>query len=58
MDIGELAVKRGDRGAGEQIGGYHPRQVINIAKVPADGRQRGSDNGLVKRPEEHRWWWD
>ena len=54
MDIGELAIERRHRRAGEQIGRHDPRQVIDIAEMPADGRQRGGDDGLVERAEEHR----
>ena len=54
VDIGELAVERCHRGAGEQIGRHHPGQVVDIAEMPADGRQRGGDDGLVERAEEHR----
>ena len=54
VDVGQLAVERRHRGGGEQIGGDHPGQVAEIGKVPADGRQRGGDDGLVERAEEHR----
>ena len=54
VNVGQLAVERRHRGGGEQIGGDHPGQVAQIGKVPADGRQRGGDDGLVERAEEHR----
>ena len=54
VDIRELAVERRHRRAGEQIGRHHPGQVADIAEMPADGRQRGGDDGLVERAEEHR----
>ena len=54
VDVGELAVERRHRGAGEQVGRHHPRQFAEIAEMHADGRQRGGDDGLVERAEEHR----
>ena len=54
VDVGELAVERRHRGAGDEIGGHHPGQVAEVAEVLADGGQRGGDDGLVERAEEHR----
>ena len=54
VNIGEFAVERRYRRAGEQIGRHHPGQVVDVAEMTADGRQRGGDNGLVERAEEHR----
>ena len=54
VDVGQLAVERRDRGRGQQIGGDDPGQVLEIGEMPADGRQRGGDDGLVERGEERR----
>ena len=54
VDVGQLAVERRHRGAGEQVGGHHPGQIAEIAEMAADGRQRGRHDGLVERAEEHR----
>src|SRR5262245_64193548 len=54
MDIGELAVKGGHGGPGEEIGRDHPGQVIKIAEMAADRWQGGGNNRLVERSQEHR----
>jgi hypothetical protein len=52
--VAELAVERGDGGRGEEIGGHHPGHVLDIAKLAADRRQGGRDDGLVEGREQHR----
>jgi hypothetical protein len=54
VNVGELAVERRYRRAGQQIRGDHPRQLLEVAEMPPDGRQRGRDDGLVQRAQEHR----
>ena len=49
VEVAELAVHRGDRGLGQQVGGHHPRDVAEAAEVADDGRQRGGHDGLVQR---------
>ena len=54
VDVAERAEYRRHRGRGQQIGRDHPRQVGDIAELPADGRQRGRHDGLVERGQKHR----
>ena len=54
VDVAELPVERRDHGGGQQIGRDHPRQQFKIAEIAPDGRQRGGDDGLVERGQEHR----
>ena len=54
VHVGKLAVERHHRRAGDEIGGHHPGQIAEVAEVLADGGQRGGDDGLVERAEEHR----
>ncbi len=53
IDVAQLADHRRRRRPGEEIGGRHPRDVLQIAEGAADGRQRGADDRLVERAEEH-----
>ncbi len=54
VDVAELAVERRHRGRAQQVGGDHPRQVVEVAQLAADGRQCRRDDGLVERAQEHR----
>ena len=54
VDVGELAVERRRRGRGEQIGGHHPGQVLDVVEGAAHGRQGGRDDGLIERAQKHR----
>ena len=54
IDVAERAEHRRDRCRGQQIGGDDPGQAGDVLELPADGRQRGRDNGLVERGQEHR----
>ena len=54
VDVADLAVQRGDRGVGDQVGGDQPRQVVHLAEFAADGRQRARQDGGVERAHEHR----
>ncbi len=38
VNVGELAVERRHRGAGQEISGDHPGDVVEPAEVDADGR--------------------
>jgi hypothetical protein len=42
-----------ETGRGEQVGGHHPRQVVQAAEVADDRRQRGRHDRLVERRQEH-----
>ena len=37
----------------EQVGGDHPREVVQAVEVTDDSRQRGSDDRLVQGGEQH-----
>ena len=54
VDIGEFAVKRRKRRRGDQIRRNYPRQLVDVAKDAADGRQRAGEDRLIDRAEEHR----
>ena len=49
----ELAVERRDDGDGQQVGGDDPREVLEPAEVADDRRQRGRDDRLVQRRQQH-----
>jgi len=53
VDVGECAEHRRHRGGGQQICRDHPGQVGNILELPADGRQRRGDDGLVECGQKH-----
>jgi hypothetical protein len=53
IQVGQLAPQRGDGGGGQQVGGHYPGQVVQAAEVADDRRQRGRDDGLVERGEQH-----
>ncbi|MHC2463792.1 hypothetical protein ACVIHD_002804 [Bradyrhizobium embrapense] len=54
IDVAQRAEHRRHCGRGEQIGRDHPGQVGDIVKLAPDRRQRGRDDGLVERGQEHR----
>ncbi len=54
VGVADLAVQRGDRGVGDQIGGDQPGQVVHVAELAADGRQRARQDRGVERAHEHR----
>ena len=54
VNVAELSIQRGDHGRAQQVGRDHPWQQLEIAKIAADGRQGGGDDGLIERGEEHR----
>ena len=54
MDVRDLAVERDDRGRCQQIGGDQPGQVVHVAEIAPDRRQRRRQNGLVERAHERR----
>ena len=54
VDVAQLAVQRGRGGRGEEIRGHHPGEVLDVGKLAPDRRQRGGDNRLIERAEEHR----
>src|SRR5271157_5269262 len=51
--VAQFPVERRDHSLGEQVGGGHPRDVIQAAEVAGDGGQRGGHDGGVQRREEH-----
>ncbi len=54
IDVGQRAEHRRDCGGGQKVGRDHPRQAGDVLELPADGRQRGGDDGLVERGQKHR----
>ena len=54
MNVAELAVERRDRRGGQQIGRDHPGEILDIAEIAADGRQRSRHDRLIERAEQHR----
>ena len=53
VEVAELAVDRGRARGGEQVGGHNPRQMVEAAEVPDDGRQSRRHDGLVEPGEQH-----
>ncbi len=53
VHVAELAVERRRDGRREQIRGDDPREVVEAAEVADDRRQRGRDDRLVERGQEH-----
>ena len=53
VEVAELAVERRDDRDRQQVGGDHPRDVLQPAEVADDRRQRGRDDRLVERREQH-----
>ena len=51
--VAELAVERRRDRRGEQVRGHDPREVVEAAEVADDRRQRGRDDRLVERGQEH-----
>jgi hypothetical protein len=53
VDVGELAVERRRRSRAQEIGGHHPRHVVDVAEARGNGRERGRNHHLVERREQH-----
>ncbi len=53
VEVAELAVERGDDRDRQQVGGDDPREVVEAAEVADDRRQRGRDDRLVERRQQH-----
>ncbi len=53
VHVAELAVDRRRDGRGEQVRGDDPGEVAEAAEVADDRRQRGRDDRLVERGQEH-----
>jgi hypothetical protein len=53
VNIGNLAVQRGDRGRGEQICRHHPGQIFGMTERGGHGWQGRRDNGLVESGQQH-----
>ena len=53
VEVAELAVERADDGRREQVRRDDPREVLEPAEVADDRRQRGRDDRLVERREQH-----
>ena len=51
--VAELAVHRSRDRRGEQVGGHHPREVVEPAQVANDRRERGRNDRLIERGQEH-----
>jgi hypothetical protein len=54
VDVGEFAVKRGERRRGDQERRDQPRQIMHFAETAADGRQCTGEDRLIDRTEEDR----
>ena len=54
VEIAELAVQRGDDRDRQQVGGDDPGEVVEPAEVADDRRQRGRDDRLIERRQQHR----
>ena len=53
VHVAELSVQRRRRRRGQQVGRDDPGQVLETAEVADDRRQRGGDDRLVERGQEH-----
>ena len=53
VHVAELAVDRRRDRRGEQVRGHDPGEVVEPAEVADDGRERGRDDALVERGQEH-----
>ena len=53
VHVAELAVDRRRDRRGEQVGRHDPGEVVEAAEVADDRRQRGRDDRLVERRQEH-----
>ena len=51
--IAEFAVQRHDDSRRQQVGRHDPRQAFEPAQFAHDGWQRGGNDGLVERAEQH-----
>ena len=51
--VSEFPGQHGGHGLGQQVGGDHPAHVPGAAEVADDGRQRGRDDRLVQRGQQH-----
>jgi len=54
VDVAQRAEYRRHCGRCQQVRRDHPRQVGNVLELPANGRQRRGDDGLVKCGQKHR----
>ena len=54
IEVAELPVQRRHDRDRQQVGRHDPRDVIEPAEVADDGRERGRDDRLVERREQHR----
>ena len=54
MNIGQLAIERGDRRGGQKIGGDDPGEILEIGELASDRRHRGGHDRLIEGSEEHR----
>ena len=51
--IAEFTVQRHRDGGAEDIGGDHPGKLVQPPQFADNRRQRGGDNGLIQRGEQH-----
>ncbi len=49
----QLAVQRGDRRLGQQVGARHPGQALEPAQVPHDRGQSRRDDRRIERRQQH-----
>ena len=53
VEVAELPPQRCRDGRGQQVGGHHPRQVVQPVEVAGDGGQRRRHDRLVERGQDH-----
>ncbi len=53
VEVAELPPQWGRDGRGQEVGGDHPRQVVEPVQVTGDGGQGRRHDGLVERGQEH-----
>ncbi len=53
VEVAQLPVERGRHRRGEQVGRDHPGKLVQSPEIAHDGRQRGRNDGLIERGEEH-----
>lgn len=52
-DVADLPDHRGDDRGGEQVARHHPRLMAGAAEIRHHRRERGGDDGLVERGQQH-----
>ena len=53
VEVAELSPQRRGDAGGQQVGGDHPREVVEPVQVAGDGRERRGHDGLVEGGQGH-----